>query len=87
MVLVENSILSQQVNEAVLFPFDDFSIPLSNGLELALASGRKHPDNPIVRMGKPGEPDSKSVGYYGTVIHINGEYRMWYLGSETPVPG
>lgn len=86
MIVVENSMTPQPVNEAVLFPFDDFSIPWSDGLELALVSGQKHPDNPVVRMGKPGEPDSKSVAYYGTVIRINEEYRMWYIGTETPPP-
>lgn len=87
MIQVANGTPFSQVEEATFFPFDNFSIPLKNGLQLSLVSGKKYPANPVVRMGAHGTPDSKSVSYYGTVIYIDGEYRMWYQGTDTPDAG
>lgn len=79
--IVVNGVPSVQIDEAVLFPFDDFSIPLRGGLKLHLISGEKYSGNPVVRRGKPGEPDCLCVRESGgTVVNVNGEYRMWYLG-------
>ncbi len=87
MIRVKNNISCGPIKEAIFFPFDSFSIPLATGLQLRLVSGKKYPSNPVVRMGKVGAPDSKSVSYYGTVICIDGEYRMWYQGNDTSIPG
>jgi len=87
MIKVKNGISPSPVEEAVFFPFDNFSVPLANGLQLRLVSGKKYAGNPVVRRGELGTPDSKSVAYYGTVICIDGEYRMWYQGTDTPTPG
>jgi hypothetical protein len=65
-----------------LFPFDDHSIPFTWGLKADLLMG-KNPGarNPVVvRPGPPGAPDSEIVRYYGTVIQVENELRMWYLG-------
>lgn len=73
----------------VLFPFDDGSLPFNKGLVLSLASGRKHsrqdpihPDKPVLDVGKPGDPDYPRLSFYGTVLEVDGEYRMWYTGSD-----
>lgn len=69
-----------QTDEVVLFPFDNYSIPFRNGLQLNLVEGTKYHGNPIIRPGEPGRPDSKYVAYYGTVIRVNTEFWMWYIG-------
>lgn len=80
--------------ETVLFPFDDYSVPFIKGLVLELVPGRKskvnqgtgadplHPNRLIVSPGQPGDPDHPRVYYYGTVLKIDGEYRMWYTGWD-----
>lgn len=68
--------------EQVLFPFDDYSIPFNSGLLMKLVHSRRPFDHAVVPVGKPGEPDSWKVQYYGTVIYLDGEYRMWYSGLD-----
>ena len=80
-VIVVNGGREQPQEEAVLFAFDNHSIPLIYGLDLGLVTGRKHADNPVLRLGKPGEVDAKAVAYYGTVLKIGDQLRMWYIGS------
>ena len=80
-VVVVNGGREQPQEEAVLFAFDNHSIPLVYGLKLGLVTGSKHPDNPVLRVGKPGEVDAKAVAYYGTVLKIGDQLRMWYIGS------
>src|SRR5204862_6699607 len=69
--------------EAVLFPFDNYSIPLRKGLQMDLIASeetrRKY--NPVLVRGRPGAPDSFRIGYYGTVIEINNRFHMWYIGD------
>ena len=74
---------SIRVKEAVLFPFDDHSIPFTWGLKLQLVMGKTpgRPNPIVVRRGQPGEPDNVSVRYYGTVIQVGDELRIWYLGA------
>ena len=64
-----------------LFAFDDVSIPFSQNLRLEMRTPTKHPANPIVNRGKPGEPDSWAVQFYGSVIKVHGKYRMWYCAA------
>ncbi|MDZ4289018.1 MAG: hypothetical protein U0984_13710 [Prosthecobacter sp.] len=80
--------------ETVLFAFDDYSLPFNKGLVLTLAAGHKstndtglgvdpkHPNKPVLAIGKKGDPDEKRVYFCGTVIHVNGEYKMWYSGHD-----
>ena len=80
--------------ETVLFPFDDYGIPFSKGLLLTLVAGRKtagdngtgadpeHPNRPILLPSEPGAPDYPRLYYYGTVLRIGGEFRMWYTGMD-----
>lgn len=67
------------VQEATLFSFDDISIPHSTNLFLKMAKPEKHPDNPLIPLGKPGAPDEWSVQCYGSVIHHEGKYKLWYI--------
>ncbi len=80
MLEVQNGVPNATVNEAVLFPFDNHSIPFSTGLRLQLIPGKTPYNKPpiVVRSGSPGEPDDTQVYLYGTVIEIDGELRMWY---------
>jgi hypothetical protein len=75
--------------ETVLFPFDEYNLPFNKGLVLSLAAGRKstttdpeHPNKPVLTIGNPGDPDHPRVYFYGTILPIEGEYRMWYTGFD-----
>lgn len=77
-----------QNREIVLFPFDSYAIPFRSGLELSLVGGHRE-ENPVLRPGKAGRPDSGGVAFYGTVIPIQNQLRMWYLcaGGHEDAPG
>src|SRR5678815_3992657 len=69
--------------EAVLFPFDNYSIPLRKGLQMDLLASEhtRAPYNPVLVRGKLGAPDSFRIGYYGTVLEIDRRFHMWYIGD------
>ena len=60
------------VDEAALFAFDDLSIPFANNLVLTMHAPRKHPGNPVLPLGKRGEPDEFKIDYTGTVLRHAG---------------
>jgi hypothetical protein len=68
--------------ERVLFAFDDHSIPWKHNLKLTLVQAQKHPANPVLRCGPEGSPDYGHAILYGSVLHIGGKFRMWYLGMS-----
>ncbi len=70
-----------EVDQAVLFAFDDYSIPFFDNLQLSMEAPQKYPGNPVLKLGRPGEPDEWQIGYYGTVLRINGKFRMWYIAE------
>jgi hypothetical protein len=74
---------SSGAKEAVLFPFDSYSIPLRKGLEMTLLRSEqtRASYNPVLARGKTGTPDSFRIGYYGTVLEIDGRFHMWYIGD------
>ena len=74
---------SGSAKEAVLFPFDTYAIPMRRGLQIDLLHSEhtRAPYNPVLVRGKPGAPDSFRIGYYGSVIEINGRFHMWYIGD------
>lgn len=84
MITVQNSVPNPVVEEAVLFPFDSYSCPFSAGLRLHLIPGKTPGgSNPIVvAAGDPGAHDDYCTRFYGTVIPIDGELRMWYLARS-----
>ncbi len=67
------------VSEATLFPFDSGAIPWRHGVQLALVRAERD-DTPALTLGAPGSPDSGRISYYGTVLRVGDELRMWYLG-------
>ncbi len=85
MIEVHNGAAAGRMEEAVLFPFDDHSIPFSAGLRLQLVPGKSpYNMNPIVLgRGEPGEPDDGKVTFYGTVLELEGELRMWYQAKSS----
>jgi hypothetical protein len=96
---VHNGLPAIAVEEAVLFPFDEYSVPFTKSLLLSLVTGSKspthymegagydpaHPGRIVLRPGAAGEPDSVEV-IGPTVIRVGNEYRMWYTcrGDSDP---
>ena len=80
-VIVKNGGPQRSLDEAVLFTFDDHSLPLTYRLRVGLIRGNKHLESPVITTGQPGDPDSRVVAYYGSVIRVGEELRMWYIGS------
>jgi len=73
---------TESLDKVVLFPFDDYSLPFQHGVKLQLASRQAgHGDVPVVPLGEADAHDSEWIAYYGTVIAIEGELWMWYLGQ------
>ena len=81
MITVQNGIPDARVEEAVLFAFDDFSIPFRNNLQLHLIHGKRSGGKPpiVIARGELGSAD-EYVHYYGTTMRIGDEFRMWYIG-------
>ena len=79
---INNGGPAASLDSIVLFAFDDRSIPFQHGVKLNLA-GRQagHGNKPVVPLGETGTHDSMWIAYYGTVLAINGELWMWYLGQ------
>ena len=80
---IDNGGPRQQLDEIVLFPFDDHSLPLQCGVELQL-EGHMTPcgrTRIAVGLGEEGAPDSERVVYYGAVHRVGDELWMWYLGQ------
>ena len=71
---------SPPVEEVVFFSFDDHAIPWRDNVFLTPVRAEKHPDNPVLRRGPEGAPDHGHAILYGTVMHREGKFRMWYLG-------
>ena len=69
-------------DRAVFFAFDDHSIPLRSNLFLTLVPVEKHPLNPLLRRGPKGSPDEARAHFHGTVLRIDGKYRMWYVAED-----
>src|SRR5436190_1560643 len=74
-----------ETEEAVFFAFDLDSIPFRRNLHLTMVPPRKHPE-PILRRGPAGSPDEIRAEFYGSVIKIDGKYRMWYCGLAFEEP-
>jgi len=83
---IYNNNADNQLENIVLFPFDDVALPLQKGVQLHLngysAIGKR--PNIVLHTGNDGDPDNDHVAYYGTVIRVGDEFWMWYLwqGSD-----
>ena len=70
------------IDSIVLFPFDDQSIPFQHGVKLTLKGKQAgHGNKPVVPLGEPPAHDSEWIAYYGSVLRIDDELWMWYLGQ------
>lgn len=82
-MLIHNGGPLQNLSEIVLFPFDDYSIPFQNGVQLNLV-GYSTPcgrTKKVLGLGPAGASDSVRVVYYGAVHKVGDELWMWYLGQ------
>ncbi|MES2694685.1 MAG: hypothetical protein V4773_14515 [Verrucomicrobiota bacterium] len=64
-----------------LFAFDDVSIPFTRSLRIEMHAPEKYSGNPVLGRGKSGEADSWAIHFYGSVIRVDGKFRMWYVGT------
>ncbi len=82
-MLIKNGAPNIRRDKAVLFPFDDYSIPFQHGLRLQLVGYKAGIDRRriVLKPGGPEAPDSRLVVYYGTVRRVGNELWMWYLGQ------
>jgi hypothetical protein len=72
--------------EQVFFAFDDHAIPFRDNVAVTPITAEKHPANPVLRRGPAGAPDHGHAILYGTVLKLDGKFRMWYLGMfETEI--
>ena len=79
---INNGGPATSLDSIVLFPFDDHSIPFQHGVKLNLMGKQTgHGNKPVVPLGETGAHDSLWIAYYGTVLEIDGELWMWYLGQ------
>ena len=89
MIEVRHGVPRARVREAVLFPFDDHSIPFTAGLRLHLVPGKAPGVKPpiVLDHGGPGDPDERVARFYGTVIPLGDRLCMWYLGADAGAAG
>ena len=70
------------VDQATLLAIDDLSIPLRQNLFLTLHSPERHPENPVLRLGPKGTPDEYRVQFYGSILHHDNKFKMWYVAAD-----
>ena len=81
-MIVKNGGPDINLDEAVLFPFDKWSMPFRYRVRYGLVSATNpyKPHEKILHSGDPKSPDGLGTHYYGTVIRVGDELRMWYGG-------
>lgn len=72
-----------ETKATTLFAFDNVSIPFTRSLNLEMNQPEKYSGNPVVARGAIGEPDSWAVQFYGSVLKIDGKFRMWYAAQSS----
>jgi len=65
--------------DPVMF-FDLAEVAEADALELRLCAAEKHPANPLMDLGAPGDFDCDRVFNHGAVLHDGDRFRMWYGG-------
>lgn len=65
-----------------LFAFDNVSIPFTRSLALELRRPEKYAGNPVVARGPRSAPDHWGVQFYGSVIRVDGKFRLWYAALD-----
>ena len=71
------------LEEVVMFPFDDVTIPYRYRIQVGLvtATSPTQPHRRVLEKGKTGSPDGRNIKFYGSVRRVGDELRMWYIGS------
>ena len=80
-ILLSDLPCGEMDREAVLFGFDDHAFPFQTGLQTHLIPGKYN--SMAVPHGPEGSPD-ELIRFYGTIVRIDGKFRMWYYGSNGP---
>jgi len=62
-----------------IFSFDDVTLPYRYHLALTMVPATKYRRNPVVPNGPPDAPDGTRAQFYGSVIRVEGKFRMWYI--------
>src|SRR5580704_2550513 len=70
--------------DLVLFSFDTESLPWHENLKLTLEHPKKYSGNPVLEPGPYDSIDGYGVILYGSVLHIDGKFRMWYIAWPQP---
>lgn len=83
-VVTASSLYGQAVT---IFAFDDVTIAYKRNLALTMVPATKHPQNPVLPRGPAGSPDAHRAQFYGSVIRVDGKYRMWYTAEDRPLVG
>lgn len=65
-----------------LFAFDNHAIPFTRSLALELRRPEKFAGNPVVARGPRTAPDHWGVQFYGSVIRVEGKFRLWYAALD-----
>lgn len=71
-----------ETKATTLFAFDNVSIPFTRSLELEMNKPQKYADNPVVARGPRSEPDHWGVQFYGSIIRVDGKFRLWYAALD-----
>ncbi len=99
MIHVDSGSPTFATEEAVLFPFDDYSIPFRKDVLMTLVPGSRqpgehrenasyepnHPGKPVLEVGGPGTCDSVEL-VFPSIARVGDGLRMWYMArgnSET----
>lgn len=69
-----------------IFAFDNVTIPFTQNLYLTMVPATKYPGNPVLAHGPEGSPDAWRAQFYGSIIKVDGKYRMWYCAEDEPSP-
>jgi hypothetical protein len=72
----------REPSEKVFFAFDEQNIPWKNNLSLSMVKSKKYDTNPVVRRGAKGSVDEWAVQFYGSVIHHDGKFKLWYIAAD-----
>ncbi len=70
--------LFDETQVTTLFAFDQAAIPFTENLQIEMRQPEKLAANPVVQRGPAGAPDSWAVQFYGSVVKVGDQYRMWY---------
>jgi hypothetical protein len=74
--------------QAILLSIDDFLLPLKENVSTYMSTPTYRKE-PVLTPGtdNPMAPDQVATSFYGTVLHENGKFRMWYYALRLKEPG